>query len=132
MLDFGFLYCELEDDEEETKCSQEKVFNKRLEIDDDEDDDTGIDNHGKNGNACLMDSPLQHVADKAITGYAECIDSDFDLKVIAQCSLLSLLSFYLPCFYLYKALLFMTLLIEFGFRIRVLICFLMMTMIVVK
>ncbi|XP_012568674.1 probable ubiquitin-like-specific protease 2A isoform X2 [Cicer arietinum] len=69
-----------QDDEEETKCSQEKVFNKRLEIDDDEDDDTGIDNHGKNGNACLMDSPLQHVADKAITGYAECIDSDFDLK----------------------------------------------------
>ncbi|KAJ1434905.1 Ulp1 protease family, C-terminal catalytic domain [Sesbania bispinosa] len=52
--------------EEEAKCSPEEVSNKPLE--------------GKHANACSMDVPLQHFADKEIPGCTDFVESDFDLK----------------------------------------------------
>lgn len=88
---------EIDDDEDDT---DDTGFNKLLEVDDDEDDaglnksvdvdeeedDAGIDDdRGKNVNACSMDSPLQHFAEKESDRGAEFVDSDVDLEVITQC-----------------------------------------------
>lgn len=79
--DTGFnKLLEVDDDEDDAG------LNEPVDVDDEEEDDAGIDDdRGKNVNACSMDSPLQHFAEKESDRDAEFVDSDVDLEVITQC-----------------------------------------------
>lgn len=87
---FPFLFYQVScESDEEAKCSPEKVTNKPLEVDDDGDDDgggngtgTGIDNEVTYANSCPIDISLRDCADREINGFADFVESDFDLKVI--------------------------------------------------
>ncbi|XP_061370838.1 probable ubiquitin-like-specific protease 2A isoform X2 [Gastrolobium bilobum] len=71
------------EEEEETKCSQEEVTNKSLEVDDDDGvggSGTSIDNQDKCANSCSINIPLQNCTDEEITGYTDIVESNFDLK----------------------------------------------------
>jgi len=71
----------LEVDDEEDDAG----LNEPVEVDDQEDDASIDDDRGKSFNACSMDSPLQHFAEKESDRDAEFVDSDVDLEVITQC-----------------------------------------------